>query len=77
MVTQTKVQMSGHSGSREWGEGMQDIGRRTQEKRRVPLSLDHSWGGTAAVPGGMAFIVSVEKTVGPLAQREGSRVGEG
>lgn len=37
------VQVSGHSGSREWGEGTQDSGRRTQEKRE-PLPSDQGCG---------------------------------
>lgn len=32
MAAQTEVQMTDHLGSREWGEGTEDIGSRTQKK---------------------------------------------
>lgn len=68
MAAQTEVQMIDHLGSREWAEGTEDIGSRTQKKRRAPQPLDWGWSTDVAMGGRLASIISVEQEAG---EREG------
>lgn len=64
MAELTEMQMNVHLGSRAWAEVMLDTGRRTQGVGASATELELAGvggGGTDAVLGGLASIISVEE----------------